>query len=209
MNAIIEETKFRVLSDLLDKESDKLIDKILHDNINNRYFISKSIVYNPEATDSNLSNKVEGPEATNSNSCNKVEKFFDLPKYNEPEYDPPTSFQVIQEWEGYVQEINENENTFTATLLDITANKSSPTEEADFNLNIIHEFDHHFLRVGAVFRWVIGYHLKRTINKKGYVSVTKISSSDLVFRRMPKWSESSLNKAVKKAKEFKDEIIWE
>jgi hypothetical protein len=116
-------------------------------------------------------------------------------------HNPLASLQVEQEWEGYVQEVNDEDSTFTALLLDITANNKSPTEEADFRQNDIDKFDHHFLCPGAVFRWVIGY--ERSI------SGTRKSVSKLTFRRLPKWNKEAIKRADKKAQQFKEGIIWE
>ena len=60
-------------------------------------------------------------------------------------------FQVLQEWEGYVIDIGEDE--FTARLLDLTAGSSHEEEEAVIPLAEISEDDLKHLRLGSIFRW--------------------------------------------------------
>jgi hypothetical protein len=130
-----------------------------------------------------------------------IKQYIQIPNYNEVSCRTPVSLQVLQEWEGYVQEINDKDSTFTALLLDITENQQFPSEEADFRQEDIDEFDRHFLCNGAVFRWVIGY--------EGPISGTKKSVSKLIFRRLPKWNKGAIKRADKKAQQFKEGITWE
>ena len=62
---------------------------------------------------------------------------------------------VVQEWEGYVLEVVGDE--FVARLVDITAGSSHEEEEAIIPLAEISDGDAAALRVGGIFRWVIGY----------------------------------------------------
>ena len=65
------------------------------------------------------------------------------------------TFHALQEWEGHVLEINEDE--FVAALVDLTAGSSDEGEEAIIPLTEIADDDAAALRVGGIFRWVIGY----------------------------------------------------
>jgi len=67
MNAIIEKTNFRVISDLLPNEGNELFDKILNDNIQDR-----DAIKNLEA------NKHVPPDSTYSSTPNRkfVTKFY-------------------------------------------------------------------------------------------------------------------------------------
>jgi hypothetical protein len=131
---------------------------------------------------SNLDNISIFENITNSDSINTysssfasvfeyVNRFTQIPSYNEASCRTPVSFHVLQEWEGYVQEINDEDSTFTALLLDVTENQQFPSEEADFKQKDINEFDRHLLRNGAVFRWVIGYEGPVSGTKKDSVKV--------------------------------------
>ena len=61
---------------------------------------------------------------------------------------------ALQEWEGCVVEIGDE--TFEARLLEVTAGARSDTESAAIPLGeISHGRDR--VRVGSIFRWVIGY----------------------------------------------------
>lgn len=96
-----------------------------------------------------------------------------------PPMPPPPqkpSLHALQEWEGYVVEINEND--FVARLVDLTAGKSHETEEATIPLDEISERDAANLRIGGIFRWVIGYERSR--------EGTRRRVSHIVFRDLPR-----------------------
>lgn len=210
MKVIAEESIFQVYSDLLNNEKDRLCDRILKNNRDNESVISKFSQDSKLSLTRNTMKFLEDDTHASLSFCESpIKKYFDFPEYKDNKHIVSKSFQLVQEWEGYVQEIYESNNLFSAILLDITAKEQFPTEEGDFGLENVSEFDKHLLRPGAVFRWVIGYALQRSLNKNGLVSVTKISSSSLVFRRMPRWSQTSLEKAVATANSFKNEINWE
>ena len=91
------------------------------------------------------------------------------------------SLHALQEWEGWVVEIGEDE--FLARLVDVTAGAtvSEPEwieeEEALIPFSEIDEDDLKQLREGSIFRWVIGYERSP--------SGTKRRVSDIVFRDLP------------------------
>ena len=88
---------------------------------------------------------------------------------------PQVCFHLLQEWEGYVIEIGEDD--LTVRLLDLTAGSSHEEEEAVIPLSEISEDDLKRLRLGSIFRWVIGYERS--------ASGTKRRVSQLVFRDLP------------------------
>ncbi len=88
---------------------------------------------------------------------------------------PQVSFHLLQEWEGYVIEIGEDD--FTVRLLDLTAGSSHEEEEAVIPLSEISEDDLKRLCLGSIFRWVIGYERS--------ASGTKQRVSRIVFRELP------------------------
>lgn len=195
MNSVTEGTSFKIISHFSLEKEHSFLESILDNSNNKNEAIKKCDISNKNDTYSGHYKK-------------EIKSFFDAPPIIEESKIVTSSFQPLQEWEGYIQEINEPEQTFTATLLDLTGGMNYPSEEGDFPLNMVSKFDTHFLRIGAIFRWIIGYELKRKC-KNRQISITRTHSSYLVFRRIPRWTESSLNKAKIKAKEFKDEIIWE
>jgi len=104
----------------------------------------------------------------------------------------------LQEWEGYVTDIYEDK--FLTSLIDITAKEDVATEEAEFDIEELSDSDKNLLKVGAVFRWIIGY--ERT------PSGVKKRVSQVVFRRLPQWSQSSIRNADRKSKEIIKTIKW-
>ena len=89
---------------------------------------------------------------------------------------PATSLHALQEWEGYV--IGMGKEGFSARLLDITARASIEEEEADIPWSEISEADAKRMKIGSIFRWVIGYE-RSTRN----LSIRRIS--EIVFRELP------------------------
>ena len=85
---------------------------------------------------------------------------------------PTASLVALQEWEGYV--VHMGERNFTALLTDLTAGASSGDEEATIPLAEIAEDDAGRIRLGSVFRLVIGYERSP--------SGTKKRVSEIVFR---------------------------
>ena len=93
----------------------------------------------------------------------------------------PVTLHALQEWEGYVTEINDTE--FTARLTDLTAKATYAGEEANIPLDEISEADAAKMQLGSIFRWVIGY--ERTAGTKKRVSY-------IVFRDLPVITKTAL-----------------
>lgn len=98
------------------------------------------------------------------------------------------SFYALQEWEGYVIDISED--TFTARLMDLSATDGLE-EEADFPIADLSSVDQSELRLGAIFRWSIGY--RKTCGG------SKERVSRIVFRRLPAWTEAELERSHQQA----------
>ncbi|MDO9426038.1 MAG: hypothetical protein Q7T93_04335 [Methylobacterium sp.] len=109
------------------------------------------------------------------------------------------SLQPLQEWEGYVVEISDD--GFTARLVDITAGQIVEGEVADFLISDLSEDDKASLRVGAIFRWVIGYQRSAGGNKRRV--------SQVVFRKMPAWTKRDISNAKERAAKLLEDIMWE
>ncbi|MDE0447895.1 MAG: hypothetical protein OXH96_14625 [Spirochaetaceae bacterium] len=101
------------------------------------------------------------------------------------------AFHALQEWEGHVTEIDGAE--FVAALVDLTAGSSHEEEEAIIPFTEIADDDAAALRVGAIFRWVIGYERSR--------SGTKRRVSQIVFRDLPRITERDLKQGREWARE--------
>ncbi len=95
---------------------------------------------------------------------------------------PSATFHALQEWEGYVLAIGKHD--LEARLIDITAGGTYEGEEATIPLLEISAHDSKRLRVGGVFRWVIGY--ERTIGG------ARRRVSQIVFRDLPAVTKSDL-----------------
>lgn len=105
-------------------------------------------------------------------------------------------YNTLQEWEGYVIDINKD--GFTARIMDLT-NRDVKEEEAEFELNDLSDDDKRRLRIGAIFRWSIGYHISAGGSKQRY--------SRIIFRNMPVWSERELKKNEKLAVELSRKLV--
>jgi len=111
------------------------------------------------------------------------------------------SFRVVQEWECCVQDISDDNTVFNAQLIDITRNRQYPDEEADFGIENVDEADRHLIKIGGIFKWMIGYEYP-------FVGKKKLTSK-IHFVRMPVFTEQDIIRAEKKAEQFMNEIRWE
>ena len=84
--------------------------------------------------------------------------------------------RVLQEWDGTVTEIGDDE--FTAELRDLT-DPTNCREEATFEFSTVSPDDRALLTLGAVFRWRIGYETATTGQRRRI--------SQLRFIRTPTW----------------------
>lgn len=101
------------------------------------------------------------------------------------------SFSALQEWEGYVLTVDKE--TFTARLVDLTQ-QGTIEEEADFPLEDVSDDEQKLVEPGAVFRWSIGYQRSLGGNKRRV--------SQIVFRRLPRWTRRELEDNRKRASEL-------
>ncbi|MDE0622435.1 MAG: hypothetical protein OXH83_12270 [Bryobacterales bacterium] len=92
------------------------------------------------------------------------------------------TFHALQEWEGYVVAIRDED--FVVRLIDLTSGSTNEEEEADIPLAEISGQDSATIRPGSVFRWVIGYERS--------AAGTKRRVSEIVFRDVPEITETDL-----------------
>ena len=104
---------------------------------------------------------------------------------------PRATLHALQEWEGYVVEMDGDE--LVARLVDLTAGSTHEEEEAVIPLAEISECDLATVRVGSIFRWVIGYERSP--------SGTKKRVSQIVFRDLPRMTERDFREARSWARE--------
>ena len=90
--------------------------------------------------------------------------------------------RIEQEWEGYVVDIGASE--FVARLVDLTAGSSHEEEEAIIALAQVSDHDAARLRLGSIFRWMIGYAASAVESEKWV--------SRIVFRDLPKVTKTDL-----------------
>lgn len=103
---------------------------------------------------------------------------------------PSTSFHLLQEWEGYV--ILKGKEDFTVRLWDLTADSTYEEEEAVIPFSEITDDERKCMRLGSIFRWVIGYERS--------ASGTKQRVSRIVFRDLPMVTEREIMEADQRAK---------
>lgn len=101
------------------------------------------------------------------------------------------TFEVLQQWDGTVTEIADNE--FTAELRDLT-DPSNCREEATFDIADVSAADQPLLVLGAVFRWRIGC----CVSAGGTVTV-----SQLRFIRSPAWRRSDVEDIRRRARRLR------
>ena len=97
---------------------------------------------------------------------------------------PSPTLYATQEWEGQVTEIRNNE--FEARLLDVTAGDVVDREVATIPLEEVGAEDQTLMRVGSIFRWVVGYERS--------VGGTRRRVSQIVFLDPPRLTERDLEK---------------
>ena len=128
---------------------------------------------------------VAGPEQDD----NALSRIVDFPR--SPHLRPSATLHALQEWEGYVTEINDTE--FTANLTDLTAKATYAGEEAIIPIDEISEDDAAKMQVGSIFHWVIGYERR---------AGTKKRVSYIVFRDLPAITKADLQRGEEWAREI-------
>jgi len=142
------------------------------------------IAPNRDAVDQTLEGRVNGTSATLFKSDQLV---FIPPRLSTPK----KKFRVLQKWEGYVIEVEQD--TFFARLVPIVG--EGPDQEAEIYLEEIEPDDRILIEPGAVFYWSIGYSDKPAGRER--VSLIR-------FRRLPTWTRRELEIARTKAAKLRD-----
>ena len=121
-----------------------------------------------------------------------------LPRRSRPPRQIRT-FNPSAEWEGYVEDIGEEE--FTVRLVNINSDSSVPEEMATFKKSDISDKDRSLLVPGAIVRWSVGLE-QLPDGQRRRVSL-------LYFRDLPAHSTRDLERARAKAKSLLNSISWE
>ena len=66
------------------------------------------------------------------------------------------SEEILQEYECRVRAIYEDDGTFVANLIDLTASETWPSDTAEFSIGDVSDDDRKLFRKGAVFYWTKG-----------------------------------------------------
>jgi hypothetical protein len=138
-------------------------------------------------------------EAIGANQFSDVgisaDRFFS-PLIKKPEFPRMDSAIVLEKWEGRVDEVSDN--TFTATLTNLTNSKLD--ERAEFDLSEISKYDRSLAVPGAIFYWSVGY--------RDAISGQRTRESVLRFRRLPRWSSTTRREATELAATWKTRFHW-
>ena len=103
---------------------------------------------------------------------------------------PTASLHALQEWEGYVTDIGDEE--FGARLLDVTAGDAVEREDAVIPLEEVSAEDRLRMEPGSIFRWVIGYErsvggTRRRVSQIVFLDLPAITDRDL--ERGREWAD--------------------
>ena len=132
------------------------------------------------------------PFADRAGNCGGAVQILSFPPQPSPA-GPRATLHALQEWEGYVVEVERDE--LVARLVDLTAGSTHEEEEAVIPLAEISDRDLATVRVGSIFRWVIGYERSP--------SGTKKRVSQIVFRDLPRMAERDFREARSWAHEMR------
>ena len=118
----------------------------------------------------------------------------DLFKFTPPSAKAPVirTYRAEQEFEGTVVAINQQEDTFTARLADLTG--SGADEEGEFCLSELNG-DQSLVVPGAIFTWTIGLQTRGPTRQQ-------VRQSDIRFRRLPAVSQQTIDIAETEAQEL-------
>lgn len=110
-------------------------------------------------------------------------------------------FEAIQKWDGHVVNIDKENKTFESRITDSSVLRDADSETVEFLIDDLNDDSLCLLKVGAVFVWSVGYHY----DEYG----TKRRASDLVFRRMPVWTEKDFEESEQIANEIAEGLRWD
>ena len=170
--------------------------KVIHSAVANVSRISNKYMHSSGEGFENDSAPV--PSVYMEEDVKSLEELFVIPKIEPSRIHNKESFNPLQEWEGYVTSVDDS--SFTAELLDITNPSVDTREEAQFPKEELSDQDLRQLKVGAVFRWSIGYVRSQ--------SGVKRRSSQIIFRNLPMWTKEDFKKTQRLAEDYSSNVPW-
>ncbi len=112
---------------------------------------------------------------------------------------PERTLTPISEWEGYVEDISEND--FSVRMVNVRSKSSLPADMATFDKDEVSKYDRQLLKEGAIVRWVVG---------RERLSTGQIRNvSELYFRRLPAHTEKDYKRAYEMACTLLAGIDWD
>ncbi|MBI1211870.1 MAG: hypothetical protein GC190_10440 [Alphaproteobacteria bacterium] len=107
-------------------------------------------------------------------------------------------FQASNEWDGYVSAIGET--TFEVELVDLR-DPTGGRIKAEIPIEELDEDARKRLAIGQVLRWVVGYEITRSGQKK--------RASIILIRRLPRWTKNEIKSAQSEARTTAASLKWE
>ena len=98
-------------------------------------------------------------------------------------------FRPIKNWEGVVESVAEN--TFVASMREVDNADDRGDEQFEIDHDDVDPGDRELVVPGGIFYFTVGY----TIQRGG----TRIKGTQIVFRRMPRWSKRDIQRANARA----------
>jgi hypothetical protein len=144
---------------------------------------------------SDFTDRIARSDAEDVETSTEERKLFEVPERAIlPSVKPLRgNFKLLQMWEGRIVSIDEGKHEFTAIVKDKT-NQAMPEEKLTMSIEEVPPTDLSLLSSGAVFYWSIGY--------ADYPGRPRTRESRIRFRRLPKWHQSELSKAIDRGKKL-------
>lgn len=105
------------------------------------------------------------------------------------------SEEILQDWEGVVDDVDEEGKVFTARLCDLVAGETHPSRTVEIPIGDVSDDDRRLLRPGAVFYLKAG----RALRKGRWEMFGRV-----VFRRLPNWTSAELRRVEERARRLMD-----
>lgn len=102
--------------------------------------------------------------------------------------------RVVREFEGIVDQVDQENGVFLARLIDLTAGETFAHDEGEFPIDDVRPDDLSLLEVGAVFRVRVAYRIKRGGARQSF--------TEIIFRRLPCWNDGHFESAKQWAAEL-------
>lgn len=106
-------------------------------------------------------------------------------------------FEIIQQWEGHIEELDDKLKVFRTRLIDLTSGGTD--EYSEFPYDEVDQDDYDLMKPGAIFYYTIG---------KVKLSSGQIKKdSFLKFKRLPRITQTDLDSVKKQADNFYNRFL--